>query len=292
MDVTSTSSSVAGASNIIPNSDITKVSKEPANGAFRSVESTEQLRKPAEDQLRPSQSHKQSFPSKANGTTESQTVKSRIEERREAKRELVKDLIDLIETGHGGSRALMAGAFERTTEKLNVLMIKIEESPALKDVVKTGKGFKSAPDGLINVLSRRDNMHSFLKAHTARDMYSENFCLQSMISDLKAWTGKVIDSQKHSFDKGTAADLHQRLEASTDVGAAEYAKNPASRAPETPEEAVQYLHYAVGLFGNDKEAWTDYAKEPLQDTFPSIQKLSFERAQAVFERKSAAGDYG
>lgn len=41
----------------------------------------------------------------------------------------------------------MAGAFERTTEKLNVLMIKIEESPALKDIVKTGKGFKSAPDG-------------------------------------------------------------------------------------------------------------------------------------------------
>ncbi|MFS8180174.1 hypothetical protein ACMG4P_01300 [Pseudovibrio denitrificans] len=290
MDITSTSNSVSGAFGVPPLTDGAAVQGGIADGAFLSAETVSRSGKPADDQLRPSSSHKQSF-AQVGETTELQSVKSRVEERRDAKRELVADLIDLIETGHGGSRALMAGAFERTTEKLNVLMIKIEESPALKDIVKTGKGFKSAPDGLINVLSRRDNMHSFLKAHTARDMYSENFCLQSMVSDLKSWTGKVIDTQKHSFDRATAADLHQRLDASTDVGAAEYAKNPASRAPETPEEAVQYLFFAVGLFGNDKEAWTDYAKEPLQDTFPTIHNLSFERAQAVFERKSAAGDY-
>ncbi len=213
-----------------------------------------------------------------------------LESSREMKRELIHDLVSLIEEGHGGERALMGQAFEKTTEKLNVLMVKVSANEELKHILEKSKGFSTPPKTMVGVDISHKNMYEFLKTHTSRELNSETFCIQSMVSDLKHWTAAVIDKQSHAVGGSEQAALKSRLAEANNIDDAEYKRNPASRQPETTEEAVQYLHYATGLF-EDEEQWQEYAKEPMQEMFSGVEKLSYTRARNIYEKNLNNGVY-
>lgn len=220
------------------------------------------------------------------------SVMSQKELRRTQKHDLVSDLVSLIEAGRGGERALMNSAFENTFEKLGVLMIKVEADETLKDILSNSKGFSRKPSGGITGTDiDNKNLYQFLKAHTSRDSAdSETFCLQSMVKDVKSWTMQAIDKQDNSFNSIQKKAFKERLEKANEVGADEYRKNPAMREPETVEEAAQYLYFAAGLFGSEKD-WLELAKEPTQELFGAVANISYARAKGIYEKNVINGIY-
>ncbi|MGY2960096.1 hypothetical protein ACVWZP_001045 [Pseudomonas sp. TE36184] len=139
-------------------------------------------------------------------------------------------------------------------------------------------------------MKKKESPFSFLTHHTARDIESENFCLQSMISDLTKWLTASLAKQSKSFTSEEMAILQRRLKSASDTDEAEYSKKPSLREPETTEEVIQYLYYSVGLFKNEDD-WNEYAKNMFIADYPAIAALSYTRAMTVYRRKIAAGDY-
>ena len=224
--------------------------------------------------------------------TQDLPIMSQKELRRTQKHDLVSDLVSLVEAGRGGERALMNSVFENTFEKLGVLMIKVEADENLKDILANSKGFSRKPSGGITGTDiDNKNLYQFLKAHTSRDSAdSETFCLQSMVKDVKSWTMQAIDKQDNSFNSIQKKAFKERLEKANEVGADEYRKNPAMREPETVEEAAQYLYFAAGLFGSEKD-WLELAKEPTQELFGAVANISYARAKGIYEKNVINGIY-
>lgn len=213
-----------------------------------------------------------------------------IQERRELKREIFFQLVKLVEIGRGGARALTGSRFEETMGCLGIFMVNVDASEQHKNILNTAKGFTSQPRHLINTLNKRESLFGFLNHHAARDLESENFCLQSMISDLEKWLTAAFIQQSKIFTSEELNDLQSRLKNASNIDEAEYAKNPSLREPETTEEVIQYLYYSAGLFSSENE-WDEYAKNMFIADYPAISALTYSRAKTVYKRKKAAGDY-
>ncbi|WP_240996585.1 RHS repeat domain-containing protein [Pseudomonas viridiflava] len=212
-----------------------------------------------------------------------------LAQRRTAKKQVFNKITEIVEVGRGGRFALMGKVFSDTMEKLSVLAIEVEENAVLKDVLQTGKGFKDKPDELINQLEKKETLYSFLRWHTARDLDSENFCLQSMVSDLSKWTSSSLKVQKNTLSAEEIDSLKSRLSAVGEVDDDAYQRNPALREPENHDEVLSYLYYAVGLF-EDEAAWTENAKDMYKNDF-QIENLTYAKARRVYDRKVKEGFY-
>ncbi|AOI68876.1 RHS repeat-associated core domain-containing protein [Burkholderia ubonensis] len=206
-------------------------------------------------------------------------------------------LVGVIESGRAGTRALTGKRFEETMEKLSSLYIDLQDGGALPggaSVLEKSSGFRSPPKDLIdqNRDKKSTNMLQFLKPYLERDVDSENFCIQNLISDLSKWTRTSIEKQEGKIGNEEARLLIDRISAAEniEVDAAAFSKNPASRAPETQEEVLQYLYFSVSLF-QDESSWLEYGRAMYEDDYPNIKAISYSRAKNVYEKNKLKGVY-
>ncbi|WP_052044801.1 hypothetical protein WH390_03295 [Candidatus Arsenophonus nilaparvatae] len=103
---------------------------------------------------------------------------------------------------------------------------------------------------------------------------------------------KCITKKTKILTKNIANDYIKRIERASDIeiDKGEFTKNPASRAPETQEEAIQYLYYAVGLFESETD-WVEYAKNMYLDEYPLLANISYQRAQRIYEKNRSNNVY-
>lgn len=111
---------------------------------------------------------------------------------------VIERLVDLIEEGRGGARALTGSRFESTMSKLSTFFIDLQPEGSLsegKQILISTKGFNRPPKDLVNQTRESKDMYSFLKPYLERDINSETFCLQNLTSDLAKWTTNALQKK-------------------------------------------------------------------------------------------------
>ena len=204
---------------------------------------------------------------------------------------IVERLVDLVETGRGGARALLDRQFELTMEKLGVLYIDLQQNDEFAgaiEMLRNSKGFKKPPKDMVNQTRMRSDLFSFLTPYVTRTQDSENFCLQNLISDVRAWTEYIIDKQQARLSPEKKTMFLKRMSVAGDVEllGIEYSRDPTARAPENQEEAVQYLYYMAGQYSEAAE-WEHYARDMYVDSYPQLMNIRYDRARAVYDKNVA-----
>ena len=210
---------------------------------------------------------------------------------------ILERLVEIIESGRGGARALTEKRFEDSMEKLITFYIDLQDGGALNSgasFLDRSPGFDRPPSGLIN--QNRDSgtsMLKFMRPYLERDIDSENFCLQNLISDLTEWTMVAIKKQEAKIGKAKSEHLLGRISKAKNIefDTAEFSKNPISRPPETQEEALQFIYFSSSLYANEDD-WRKYARDIYAEIYPAIEKISFMRAKEVYRKNRSNGVYG
>ncbi|MHA1053706.1 RHS repeat-associated core domain-containing protein [Enterobacter mori] len=208
---------------------------------------------------------------------------------------IIERLVGIVETGRGGMRTLQGEQFNETMTKLAALYIDLQPEGALsggKNIMHKSKGFRRPPKDLVNQKNERGDIYDFMTPYLTRDLYSENFCLQNVTSDLHKWTKHIIDKQQKRLPTGKSAELLMRMNNAVDpeITRAEFTKNPTSRPPEDQEEAIQFIYYMAGHFESESE-WNDFARDMYADEYPLLKNVTYERAKKVFNKNKSLSVY-
>jgi insecticidal toxin complex protein TccC len=208
---------------------------------------------------------------------------------------IIERLVDIVETGRGGMRALLGQQFDQTMIKLSAFYIDMEAGGKLssgKVILQRSKGFKQPPRDMVNQSREKNDLYSFLTPYVSREVNSENYCLQNVTSDLHKWTEQIVDRQKKRIPESVRNEFLSRMKNAADpeVTNAAFKEDPTSRPPEDQEEALQFIYFMAGQYEDEKE-WVGYARDMYADEYPAIMQVSHKRALAVYEKNKALGIY-
>jgi insecticidal toxin complex protein TccC len=208
---------------------------------------------------------------------------------------IVDRLVDIVETGRGGMRALQGEQFDETMTKLAAFYIDLQPEGILsngKTIMQNSKGFNRPPKDMVNQTQETGNLYDFMTPYLTRNQNSENFCLQNLTSDLHKWTMHILKEQKNRLSVEKISDSFLRMDRSADpeITRTEFTRDPAARPPEDQEEAIQYIYFMAGQFESETE-WKDFALDIYTDEYPSLKNLTYEKAKKIYEKNSSQGMY-
>lgn len=208
---------------------------------------------------------------------------------------IIERLVEIVEAGRGGMRALQGEQFNDTMAKLAAFYIDIQSDEAFpggKEIIRKSKGFRRPPKDLVNQASEKGSLYDFMTPYLTREQDSENFCLQNVTSDLHKWVAYIIDNQQKRLPSGKKSELLLRMSRAADpeITRTEFTKNPTLRPPEDQEEAIQFIYYMAGQFESENE-WVNFAREMYTDEYPSLRNVTYDKARRIFDKNKANGLY-